>query len=213
MNDRERAVLQKRLDDPGKSGLRGCLGCSAVLGISAAAAWFGISDRGEWLAGILGGMLVLFALIALYQGVAYHITWLKYRRTFEPQAREALDGGGVEVDHYEAEGLVELLEMEDEGSNLFFDIGDGKILFLQGQEYYEAADDAAPWPNTCFEIAHTVKHKLYLGVLCYGEELKPQREIDPDDFNYDHVPQEQIFEGRLESLEEDLARIAEAKQA
>ncbi len=191
----------------------GSLGCFGILGALAVACHllsklFKPDSAGETTTMIASWFLAGGAIIAILQLLTHVINKVTTGGKRKCQLQEIMDDGQVVVERVEATGVVELLETEDEGRTLFFDIGDGKILCLQGQDYY-AANDNKPWPNTQFEIVATKRHKLGLGIFCYGEELKVSRMLKPDGFNYDHMPEVDVFDGALETLEEDLRKLAE----
>jgi hypothetical protein len=91
-----------------------------------------------------------------------------------------LEDGRVTVKRVRAVAVVEIEPIEDEGMGYVFDLGDGRVLFLKGQDY-DVADDDAPWPNTEFEIVRAATGGTMLGLLCHGAALRPLRVIPRDD--------------------------------
>ncbi|HEV7591346.1 MAG TPA: hypothetical protein VGO40_24750, partial [Longimicrobium sp.] len=47
----------------------------------------------------------------------------------------ALEDGRVTVKRVSAVAVIEIEPLEDEGTGYVFDLGDGRVLFLKGQEY------------------------------------------------------------------------------
>jgi hypothetical protein len=92
-----------------------------------------------------------------------------------------LEDGRVTVKRVPAVAVVELEPMEDEGSGYLFDLGDGRVLFLKGQEYMPTGDDDPPWPNTEFEIVRATLDNTFIDLHCHGDALPPLRVIPGDD--------------------------------
>ena len=104
-----------------------------------------------------------------------------------------------------AKAVIELEEFVDEGGGYIFDIGDGQVLFLKGQQYFPVNDEM-PWPNTSFEIVRTNPGNRWVGIFCYGGELPPIRTIETSECNEDVVwaEHEEIADGDLESFAKSL---------
>lgn len=91
-----------------------------------------------------------------------------------------LEDGRVTVKRVRAVAVVEIEPIEDEGMGYVFDLGDGRVLFLKGQDY-NVADDDVPWPNTEFEIVRAATDRTLLGLHCHGTALRPLRVIPRED--------------------------------
>ncbi|HEY0156243.1 MAG TPA: hypothetical protein VGF28_03035 [Thermoanaerobaculia bacterium] len=107
-----------------------------------------------------------------------------YRRRYDEEMARTrarlLEDGRVRVKRVRAVAVVEIEALEDEGTGYVFDVGDGRVLFLKGEDY--AASE--PWPNTDFEIVRTADGSMLLDVRCHGTALPPVRvvsrgEVDP----------------------------------
>jgi hypothetical protein len=107
----------------------------------------------------------------------------------------ALEDGRVMVKRVRAVAVVEIEPLEDEGTGYVFDLGDGRVLFLKGDDYVPA-EEGAPWPNTDFEIVRTADGGLILDLHCHGTALRPLRVIPRDD-----VDPEKGWDEREEVLE------------
>ncbi len=104
-------------------------------------------------------------------------------RRFSKLAR-ALEDGRVTVKRVHAVAVVEIEPIEDEGTGYVFDLGDGRVLFIKGTDYFPE-DEEASWPNTDFEIVRTVAAGQLLDVYCHGTALPPMRvipgnQVDPE---------------------------------
>ena len=102
-----------------------------------------------------------------------------HRRNAAELAR-ALEDGRVAVKRVSAVAVIEIEPLEDEGTGYVFDLGDGRVLFLKGQEYVPTPD-GDPWPNTDFELVRTVVHGRFMDLICHGTALPPLRVVRRDD--------------------------------
>jgi len=93
-----------------------------------------------------------------------------------------LEDGRATVRRVHAVAVVQLDPIEDEGTGWVFDLGDGRALFLKGQDY-DAPDDEAPWPNTDFEIVRAAADGTMLHMRCHGTLLPPLRVIPGSDLD------------------------------
>ena len=92
----------------------------------------------------------------------------------------ALDDGRVTVKRVRAVAVIQIEPLEDEGTGYVFDLGDGRVLFLKGQEYVPE-EDGDPWPNTDFELVRTVVHDRLMSLVCHGAALPPLRVVPSDE--------------------------------
>lgn len=159
-----------------------------------------------WTRGAVDGALAA-ALVAGWGVILYHylssVAEEKKRRTrherFSGQAAQALarilQDGRVTVKRVRAVAVVEIESIEDEGNGYVYDLGDGRVLFLKGQDYF-ASDEDTPWPNTEFEIIRTVAEGRMYDLRCLGSALAPLRVVPGDD-----VDPQKGWEDREEVLE------------
>lgn len=138
----------------------------------------------------IGGLV--FAAVAGLAAVGYHVVSEARRnaprRSFSAnyiaqrrrELAQILEDGRATVRRVHAVAVVEIQPIEDEGMGYVFDLGDGRVLFLKGQDY-DIADDEAPWPNTDFEIVRAAADGTMLGLRCHGTALRPLRVISSDD--------------------------------
>ena len=128
---------------------------------------------------LLAGFLVMAAIGCLYAIIALisgYVHLSRVGRDFQhhdvPEIRKALADGMVRAISVEATAVVTIEEYEDEGAGFVFDVGDGKLLFLKGQQYWPAEEGMA-WPNSNFEIVRTVVGNRWVGIFCHGAPLEP----------------------------------------
>ncbi len=107
--------------------------------------------------------------------------------------------------------MVEFEEEEDEGACYAFQLNNGRILFISGQEYYPSAR----FPNTDFSLANIYDNNgVRIEELIHkrGHRLEPSRTV-PASFKADlFIPEHlRTIEGRLAELERLLSK-AEASR-
>lgn len=163
-----------------------------AAGLAIAAALVVAAGVGGLIPGGLAAALVGVAMLAFYDNViAPRVRERRMRKRREDFAAEGeralarvLADGRVTVKRVRAVAVVEMEPMEDEGPGYLFDLGDGRVLFLKGQDYGVAEDEGVSWPNTDFEIVRTVAEGRMLDLHCHGQALAPVRilrgdEVDP----------------------------------
>jgi hypothetical protein len=139
---------------------------------------------------------VLAALFTLWIGVPGRAGRRRQAATLEAALRH--DRG--RVFRVQSSRLVEFEELEDEGACYAFDIGEGRILFVQGQEFY--ADET--FPNSDFSLVTvlgpgtTVVDEIFTKS---GAKLEPERRIARD------VKERLTIPDHLEVIDADLATI------
>ena len=115
------------------------------------------------------------------------------------RATVCLESGSIEVTRCQPLAYVEFEEYEDEGEHYVFDVGEGTLLFLGGQDWYPTKQ----FPSTDFEISES-HEELHENL---GGKMEPVRTVPAAE------AQEVLrghgtmftFEGRLETVEQDLA--------
>lgn len=104
-------------------------------------------------AAAVGGIVVGYHLVSAARRNARRREYgERYMEQRHPELARVLEDGRVTVKRVRAVAVVEIEPIEDEGTGYVFDLGDGRVLFLKGQDYFPA-DDGAPWPNTEFGSA------------------------------------------------------------
>lgn len=103
-----------------------------------------------------------------------------YAAQTERDCARILEHGRVVVKRVRAKAVVEIEALEDEGTGYVFDVGNGRVLFIKGPDFFPS-DDEMPWPNTEFEIVRTAADGWLLDVHCHGIALPPLRVVPRDD--------------------------------
>ena len=110
--------------------------------------------------------------------------------------REALEGdldqGQVTTTTYHVRDAIAVEEYEDEGSQYFLALGDGRVVFLVGQYLYEVEDEGG-FPNTIVVIDRLPTSELVLDLRCIGEPFEASSRRPPfraADFDEGRVPQD-----------------------
>lgn len=174
---------------------------------------FELSPAGGAILGVIViGPVAIFGIVclcALFLMWSSYFHWSGIHRKFMrydlPEIRQALLTGMVSVRKIKTTSVIELAEFEDEGSGYVFDIGDGKVLFLKGQQYFPVNEEM-PWPSTEFEIVHTYPGDRWVGIFCHGEKLVPVQTVELSVCREDVVwdEREEVAEGDPESFVKSL---------
>jgi hypothetical protein len=222
MADAGRRVLQSALAQDAPVTLRGTMMWVLIWTALLASVPFAIAamvslDPPIWMAvplfGIVGsaGIIALYAVIALVQS---YFHWrgvhARFQRDDAPELREALQDGCVRATRVEAAAVVAIEEFEDEGAGFLLDVGDNRVLFLKGQEYWPI-DDSMPWPNSRFDIVRTIHGNRWVGIFCDGRPLAPVDVMRPGECAEDLVwsHREEMLAG---TLAEAVIRVRRAAQ-
>lgn len=210
----ERAALEQRLaSERGRS--RWSLiypfcctsGCLAPAWLALALA---LRSRGPTM---LGSALV--AVAALVGVVTGTLALREDRRiaalSSAPFRRDVADGHAT-VLHFTASGVVRVDDAEEETTGYFFQVEDGRLLYLQGEYLREAR--GVGFPSTEGMVITARHSHTPLGVETMGEPLAPLRVRGALVPGVEYMPEDrQVLDGRLETLQEDLARLEERRKA
>lgn len=97
--------------------------------------------------------------------------------------------------------VVEFEEVEDEGASYAFQLQDGRIRFIDGQDYHASAR----FPNTDFSLVHILSDDgelLESQIAKHGQKLKPVRIIPAKVKSNLKVPGHlEIIQGNVDDLE------------
>lgn len=193
MNEREAAVLRAAAEwEPGVP-LRGTVkwiaiwvACLVALGLIAYGLLLWTPPLIE-VGSVLGGVLLVAAIVCTYAIITLllsHIRWARgaqqFRRTALPAIQAALRDGTVQSITVRATAAATIEQSEDEGDAFIFDIGNGQLLVLNGQEY-DPVDDTTPWPNSEFEIVRSTVGNRWIGLFCSRPALKPTTVLQSSD--------------------------------
>jgi hypothetical protein len=143
--------------------------------------------------GLVGGALLVAGLSCMglvYMQISSHIRWRRHARDHAeravPSIQAALRDATVNVTSVHATAVATIEQFEDEGDGFIFDVGDGQLLFLKGQEY-RPDDDAMPWPNSDFEIIRSTVGDRWIGIFCSGAPLEPTSVLQSSECKHEIV--------------------------
>jgi hypothetical protein len=200
-DDEKREVARRleRLRSMVRFSLLKAFGASVIVCGALAALTLLVSDAPRAL--IVGFWAVLAALFTLWIGVPGR-SGLRRQAT----ALEAvLQHDRAQVFRAQSTRVVEFEEIEDEGACYAFDVGGGRVLFVQGQEFY--ADD--DFPNSDFSLAtvlgpgNAIVDEIFTKS---GAKLEPERCIARDVKNRLTIPDHlDIIDADLATIETSLA--------
>jgi hypothetical protein len=196
----ELGVRFKRLDRTTRvSLLKAAAGSLAVCGVLAILTLLASDAPRPVIVGFWLGMTLLFTVWIGTQGRA------GFRRQRTALA-DAIRHNRARVVRIQSNRVVEFEEIEDEGACCAFDIGDRRIVFVQGQEFYP--DDE--FPNSDFSLVavlgsgNSVVDEI---VVKIGARLQPERRIGRDVKDRLTIPEHlEVVEGDLETIESALKR-------
>jgi hypothetical protein len=194
MNAQERAVLEEIIDGSVsptiKNYLKPVTYWTIVMILSMALAIGLVILAAEKLSGALmvfvmlcPGLLLVVGVFSLFMVINLVGSYFRelclyrqFKRDRIPAVQKALSENKVYVKGVRASSVIVVEAFDDEGDGFVFDLENGRILFLQGDQYYPARDDMS-WPNSDFEIVQSLDGNVWIGVFCYGAALIPDRVI------------------------------------
>lgn len=155
--------------------------------------------------------VITFLKLSTILGFIFGIIMLTKDRTGKKKVNKEyendLKDGNVMVLSCQSNAVIEVEEFEDEGPGFFFEIDDGKIMFLQGQYLYDHVDSKR-FPNKKFDVVKLPHSGVILDVVCKGDSLAPLRVLEPTAISSEqHIPfvyDGDIFSGKLETIEQDI---------
>lgn len=106
--------------------------------------------------------------------------------------KDALQHGRARVERIQAQRLIEVEELEDEGACYFFEIDDHRLFQICGQEYYSGAQ----FPSSDFsliDILGSHGHPVTSLLEKKGAKLKPYKMISATDKIKNIIPYDQKF--------------------
>lgn len=134
--------------------------------------------------GLIGGWLVAARAVHNIRNrksnAAIQASREAHAARMERDLARVLEDGRAAVTRVRATAVVEIEPLEDEGTGYVFDVGEGRVLFIKGPDYFPS-DDGVPWPNTDFEIVRAAADSRLLDVHCHGAALAPLRVVPRDD--------------------------------
>jgi hypothetical protein len=148
-------------------------------------------------------IFIIIALpFAIYQAYKTHLKIKKLLPNNKSLQKEFVEE--LTIDAFRA---IKVEEFEDEGIGYYLDIGEGKILFIQGQYLYDEDENGKSElkiPSTRMAFTRVVGSGILLDFKCLGNYLPPCSTIPPftiKDFKKNCVPEDcTILEVDFESL-------------
>lgn len=219
----ERAVIERQAKPDAAS--YGCLavafGIMPIVSLAAAGGWLvrrwdpGLVGTGRTIGAIAGAGILARVLFSF-------VPFERRRRR-----RAADDAKEMRVQEVEVRDprVVSLSLIGDNAPILAFDIGLGKLLFLQGQwlvnddaiygvpapqgdafeEFLNGLPPPHSFPSDAFTVTRLPHSGHVLGIHVTGNYLRPEREVDALRREFQFADSE-VFEGELDRIAEVLAR-------
>ena len=148
---------------------------------------------------LAGGLILLWARRDMGRDLA-HLS--EMARAFE----SALRRNEAEVFHIKAKSFVEIEELEDEGACYAFDIDEGRIVFVVGQEFYPEAK----FPSHDFSLVYILDERgnpVHMVIDKRGPRASPAQVVPRNLKLQVEIPEHlEIINGSLGQLEEILGR-------
>ena len=150
--------------------------------------------------------LTFWSTISALIGAWVWVEQVTRRRKRVQQIDLALRGGQVREVRVQASAVVELEEVEDEGACYAFDVGNGTVVFISGQEFYPSRT----FPNADFSLIEVhdtegVAIESYLEKR--GDRLKISKTISAESRKRLRVPDHlERLDAPLVEIERVLAR-------
>jgi hypothetical protein len=190
MTAEERASLQSAMQPPAVRRRQPVITPEAWVAVGvvvltlAVIALAGGRNKGGFAFAIIAGVAVAgYRFVAATRSRARHEAFIQtHTAQRHSEIARILEDGRATVKRVRAVAVVEIQPIEDEGMGYVFDLGDGRVLFLKGQDF-DVADEDAPWPNTEFEIVRAAADGTLLALRCHGAALPPLRIIPGDDLD------------------------------
>jgi hypothetical protein len=136
-----------------------------------------LASRLFWQAITADAAVGIVFLIAEFCLFAFEMDLRQSRRKSAKRVRSAIANGTVHVERVESTAALKFAEHSDEGPTYFFDVGDGKVFCLRGQEAYVIEDP----PSARFELISIPRWRM-IDVVTHGDAIQDFHVID----NYDH---------------------------
>ncbi len=215
-NQEEQRVLQaqKRPDVASFGCLTIIFGIVPFFLLGKLGAWIGgfASDQsvvyGRWIGWAVGVGILVLALAA----------FIPYARRQQLRGRKDVDEQLVQEIAVSQSRVVEIFLISDNEPILAFEIGEGKILFLQGQWLRDSSTYGAPrqnddpeeqflnglpkpfsFPSTAFTVARLPHSGRVLSIAVRGDYLAPEKKVEALRREYEFGDSE-LFNGSLEDI-------------
>lgn len=136
------------------------------------------NDWPWWVAALLIGTLLVAGYAALRFWFATDPDLCETNQSTEELIAGLEAKNLIRREVYQARRAFQVDETEDEGSNYFVELADGRVLFISGQLLYEYEPDESGeprrFPCTEFELVLKSDTGDMLDLLCCGQVLEPE---------------------------------------
>jgi hypothetical protein len=179
------------------------------------------SAYGRWIGWLLAGVLFVSAIIS----------FMPYERRRRQRASRDREEQIVQEIHVVEPRVIEIELISDNEPILAFDIGENKILFLQGQwlrdyetygtnrpegdpleEFINGLPAPYSFPSSEFTLTRLPHSGEVLGLRVAGRYVAPQAVVEALKFEYDFADSE-LLDGSLDDIPGVLAREHERRRA
>jgi hypothetical protein len=154
----------------------------------------------------------VIAVAAVVVAISVFVRGRLSARKLDPTVPLKADAAaGVAREHvYDVVDAIKVEEFEDEGSNYFLRLADGRVLFLSGQYLYESEDEKR-FPSTRVVIVRTPGTGTFLDLRSEGGYLPPTATLPP--FSKERLKRGDVPEdGELLEVDFEALRRGEADQ-
>ena len=221
MNAREAAALRAAAEWASPVSMLGTLKWVAIWtaglfvsgllanGLAAMTAPAIVGSVGFSLLGFAAILCLYFIVDLIRSHIRWSHQWRDYQQREVPEIQAALNDATVDVMAVRATAVATIEQFEDEGDGFIFDIGNGQLLILKGQEY-RPDDDAAPWPNTEFEIVRSAVGNRWIGIFCTGAPLTPTLVLQSSECKHDVIgaQREDVVNASMEAFIRSIRAVA-----
>ena len=218
--ERRRIARRARLDVASYGCVTVYVGVAPVIMLCLLGGWLGgfISEEavtyGRWI-GSAAGVGVFGCMLVSYS---------RFDRRKRRLAAEDVDAGGVEEIEVVEPRVVEIFLLNDNEPILAFEIGEGRLLYVQGPwlrdpvtygtelpdddeyaQFVNGLPEPYAFPATRFTVTRFPESGMVLGIRVEGGYLRPEKTVDILKREYE-FGESALFDGSLDDLAGVLAR-------
>lgn len=161
-------------------------------------------------------LVVLLGILGLFEAmnVATLFEWYGYARETERWRRQnfaaILKENAVLVTEVRSSAAAVLEAEGDEGDLFIFDIGDGRLLWMHGQDVRPTAGNRS-WPNDHFEIIRSTDGVIDIALRSLGKKIKTVASLSRERFASLSLPAEEVVVGNIENVYEVFVNAEQAR--
>ncbi len=180
-----------------------------------------VSTYGQWIGGAIAAIIFVSLLVS----------FIPHERRRRQRASQDHSAQIVQDIHVTEPRVIEIALINDSEPILAFEIGDKKILYLQGQwlrddatygadllegdaceEFINGLPEPHSFPSTEFTVSRFPNSGEVVGILVAGRYLAPEAEVEALKSEYEFGDSE-LFEGSLDDIAGVLAREHERRKS